>query len=90
VDLLVHPAHRLIEPAMLDWVEHLSRLDVDDPHPHVSVWSYAHDTYRNDLLAQRGYRRTEHFLSLSVRDLGQRVSEPDIPSGYVIRTMNGR
>jgi ribosomal protein S18 acetylase RimI-like enzyme len=89
VDLLVHPAHRSIEPAMLDWVEHLSRLDVDDPHPHVSVWSYAHDAWRNDLLRQRGYRRTEHFLSLSVRDLGQHVSEPDIPAGYVIRTMNG-
>ncbi|MGQ9548099.1 MAG: GNAT family N-acetyltransferase [Roseiflexus sp.] len=88
-DILVHPAHRSIEPAILDWIEHLSRLDVDDPHPHVSVWSYAHDTWRNDLLSQRGYQRTEHFLSLGVRDLGQHVAEPDIPPDYVIRTMNG-
>ncbi len=68
VDLLVHPAHRSIEPSMLDWVEHLSCLDVDDPYEHASVWSYAHNTWRNNLLAQRGYRRIEHFLSLSVRD----------------------
>ncbi len=57
----MHPAHRSIEPSMLDWMEHLICLDVDDPHAHASVWSYAHNTWRNNLLAQRGYRRIEHY-----------------------------
>ncbi|GIW01932.1 MAG: N-acetyltransferase [Roseiflexus sp.] len=89
VDLLVHPAYRAIEPAMLDWVEHLSRLDVDDPKPHVSVWSYEHDAYRNNLLMQRGYVRTDHFLSLSTRDLHEHVPEPEAPAGYTIRHVQG-
>jgi len=90
VDMVVHPRFRDIEPAMLDWAEHLGRLAAAvDPQPHVSVWSYAHDTYRNDLLAARGYTRTDHFLSLGVRDLDQSVPEPVVPPGYLLRHVHG-
>lgn len=90
VDMLVHPQFRAIEPAMLDWVEHLGRVATpDDPQAHVAVWSYEHDCFRNDLLAQRGYARSEHFLSLSVRDLTQEVCEPETPPGYHLRQVHG-
>ena len=88
VDLLVHPQQRALEPAMLDWAEHLERDPSGAAGPHqLTVWSFAHDALRNELLLGRGYTRTAIYLSLYVRDLAAAAPEPALPDGFTLRTL---
>ncbi|MBK8045886.1 MAG: hypothetical protein IPK16_01335 [Anaerolineales bacterium] len=63
-DLLVHPAHRDVEPELLDWaVANLAAPEKDDEPPSLTVWSLETDTYRNELLAASGFAPGPEFYS---------------------------
>jgi len=88
-DLLVHPAHREVEAAMLDWAEvHLAAADGDDA-PHVTTWSMTQDATRVKLLEANGYHRTEESLTWHTADLSRTIPAPDLPDGFTLRAFAG-
>lgn len=88
-DLLVHPAHRLIEDAMLDWAEANLASAEDDHPPQVTAWSMTQDASRVARLEARGYQRTEAWLIFHTADLRGAIPAPILPSGFTIRAFAG-
>jgi len=89
VDMMVHPRHRAIEEQMLAWAEQRSRAAGPSDGARLRAWSFARDEVRNMLLQQRGYQRTDTFLSYRSFDLDQPLAEPRVPPGYVLRNVQG-
>lgn len=88
-DLLVHPAHRKVEAAMLDWAEaNLATTDGDAP-PQVTTWALTRDTVRVQQLETRGYHRTDAYLIYHAADLRRAIPAPTLPPGYTIRAFAG-
>lgn len=87
VFLQIHPDYRHIESDMLDWTEaNLSKTEEDGTR-WLEVWSYANDTFRNELLLQRGYKQTEQHDNLRQRMMSQPIPDVPISEGYIIRAM---
>lgn len=88
-DLLVHPAHRDIEAAMLNWAEaHLAAADGDDA-PHATTWAMTQDATRVKLLEANGHHRTEASLTWHTADLSRTIPAPDLPDGFTLRAFAG-
>ncbi len=88
-DLLVHPAHREVEAAMLAWTEaHLAAAEDGDP-PAVTTWAMAQDAARAALLAAHGYRRTETCMVFHTADLARPIPTPVLLPGFTIRAFAG-
>jgi GNAT superfamily N-acetyltransferase len=85
--LQIHPDYRHIEPQMLDWVEAHHMQAADDESMSLDVWSYETDTYRNQLLTQRGYQRQDAFEMVRRRDMVKPIPSIDVPDGYQVRAM---
>lgn len=90
VNLLVHPAHRAIEDAMLDWAaaRHRERSGAAGGTP-LAVNAYDGDTGRVARLRGRGYKRTERCFRYRRRPLDGPIAAPELPSGYTIRHVAG-
>lgn len=88
-DLLVHPAHRAVEAAMLDYAETTLASSNDDNPPNVTTWSMTQDTVREVLLKQRGYTRTQSCLIFHTADLHRSIPAPDMPPSFAIRAFAG-
>lgn len=88
-DLLVHPAHRELETAMLVWAEaNLAAADGDDP-PCVTTWALTQDDAHIALLERRGYTRTDECLVFHTADLSRSIPAPVLPPGFTIRSFAG-
>ena len=88
-DLLIHPAHRELEPVMLAWAEaNLATADGDSP-PAVTAWALAQDAGRITLLEGCGYTRTDDHLVFHTADLRRAIPAPDLPPGFTIRAFAG-
>jgi hypothetical protein len=88
-DLLVHPAHRDIEAAMLNWAEaHLAAADGDNA-PHATTWAMTQDATRVKLLEANGHHRTEASLTWHTADLSRTIPAPDLPDGFTLRAFAG-
>lgn len=88
-DLLVHPAHREIEEAMLDWAEaNLAAAEGAAP-PQVTTWAMAQDNVRVMRLEARGYQRTGTHLIYHTADLRGTIPAPELPPGFTLRAFAG-
>ncbi len=88
-DLLVHPQHRGVEPAMLEWVEsNLADGDEDAPAS-VTTWAMARDAERIALFERRGYMRTDECLIFHTADLRRSIPAPELPDGFTLRAFAG-
>lgn len=87
VFLQIHPDYRHIESDMLDWAEANHNKAENDGSCWLEVWAYADDTFRNDLLHQRGYVQTEHHDNLRRRVMSDPVPVVPLPEGYTLRAM---
>lgn len=80
VFLQIHPTHRHLEAAMLDWAEaHLP--------PSIEVWAETDDSPRTTLLEARGYVQTEAHEITRRRPMHEPIAESALPQGYRLRTM---
>jgi mycothiol synthase len=86
VDLVSHPDHRACEAGMLEWAEAEGS---SRNRPTIRAWGFTRDAARNDLLERRGYERTGKHLLFWRRDLGEPLPEPELPPGYVVRSVRG-
>ncbi len=85
--LQIHPQRRELEPAMLDWSEaHLAQTG-ENGQRWLEVWAYADDTFRNDLLHQRGYIRSEAHENTRRRPMTLPIPDAAVPEGYTVRAM---
>jgi mycothiol synthase len=91
VDLLVHPDHRDLEDAMLDWAEsqHRARHAGEDEIPPFTAFPYDGDTERVARLRRRGYERTAYCYRYRRRPLDGPVPAPILPPGYTLRHVAG-
>ena len=88
-DLLVHPAHREVEAAMLAWAEaHLAAAEDGNP-PAVTTWAMAQDRERAALLAAHGYTRTDTCMIFHTADLARSIPAPALPPGFTLRPFAG-
>lgn len=83
--LLVHPAHRSLEAAMLDWAEDYYRKTPGTPLSSVTTWAYQGDTSRRALLQQRGYSPSDKAFAFLGRELNSEPPAAPLPPGYAIR-----
>ena len=90
-DLLVHPHHREVEDAMLDWHEarHRERHAGADALSPLTTYVFDGDTGRVARLRQRGYERVDRCYRYRHRSLGEPVVEPMLPGGYNLRHVAG-
>jgi mycothiol synthase len=88
-DMLVHPAHRQIEDAMLDWAEANLAAAEDDSPPQVTTWSMTQDAGRVARLEACGYQRMETCMIYHTADLRGAIPAPILPPGFTIRTFAG-
>jgi ribosomal protein S18 acetylase RimI-like enzyme len=87
VYLQIHPHHRAIEPAMLDWAQAALAQPLDGGGRWLEVHAYEHDDYRSDLLRGRGFKRTEAYENLRRRELSEPIPDSPVPDGYTVRAM---
>ena len=52
----------------------------------IVIWVNDSDTYRKDLLKERGYKKGEECNYLNVQNLDKEF-QPQLPDGYCIRSM---
>lgn len=88
-DLLVHPAHRVLEATMLTWAEaHLAAAE-DDAPSQVTTWAMTQDSARVAWLEARGYERTGKHLIFHTADLRRALPAPELPPGFTLRAFAG-
>lgn len=88
-DLLVHPAHREVEAAMLAWAEAYLTAPGDTKQPSLTTWAMTQDAIRVARLETQGYQRTASHLIYHTADLRRAISAPDLPHGFTIRAFAG-
>ncbi len=89
-DMIVHPAHRNAEPAMVAWAEeNLAGDDGEDGRKTVTTWALTQDATRVALLAEQGFCRTEKALIYHTVNLADSLEEPTVPAGYLLRGFAG-
>jgi len=89
-EIFSHPHHGAAEPHMLAYAEQHLRTPATAAEPAaLTLVSLESDTHRNELLAARGFLRTEGFLASHIIDLGQPTPAPQLPAGFAIRDMAG-
>ena len=88
-DLLVHPAHRDVEAAMLDWAEANLATTEGDAQPQVTTWAMTQDRDRVARLTERGYQRTDAHLIYHTADLRHAIPAPVLPAGFTLRAFAG-
>jgi ribosomal protein S18 acetylase RimI-like enzyme len=91
VDLLVHPDHRDIEDAMLDWAEarHRERHAGEGETPPFTTYTFDGDTGRVARLQRRGYERDAYCYRYRRRPLDGPLAAPTLPPGYTLRHVMG-
>jgi GNAT superfamily N-acetyltransferase len=84
--LNVHPDFRHLEPEMIDWaIAHVTAPMPDGPR--LEIYAYEYDAWRQRLLAERGFEKTETWGMIRHMRLGQRpLAQPVVAEGYTIRT----
>jgi mycothiol synthase len=88
-DLLVHPAYREVEAAMLAWAEAHLAAAADGDLPAVTTWAMAQDAARAALLTAHGYTRTDTCMIFHTADLARPIPPPALPPGFTIRPFAG-
>lgn len=89
VDVMAHPRHRTVEDGMLAWAEREEAGRATTRAHELTVWAFAGDSARTNLLRRRGYVRSDHYPSFRRHDLGEPVPAPVLPAGYVLRHVRG-
>ena len=90
-NLLVHPHHRAVEDAMLDWLEarHRERHAGADETPPLTIDAFDGDSERIARLRRRGYERTARCYRYRRRSLADPIAEPVLPAGYTLGHVAG-
>lgn len=80
---------RAIEAEMITWAEDHLMTEQTDDHRQLEFFVYDYDTYRQELLARRGYAKTEQGgMSRRLYLNRHSLPEPMIATGYKLRTTN--
>lgn len=87
VYLQVRPDQRRLEDEMMAWAEEHLAVETDDGKRRLRVRAYDYDTERQSMLEKRGYRRTDHLEHRFRRSLEVSLPEPQVPDGYVVRSL---
>ncbi len=90
-DLLVHPAHRVLEADLLDWAAASPLACSKDAEGRsiLKCWSFDRDHHRVALFRERGMERTDEVLCFRHRSLDNSVRSAELPDGYTIRHVAG-
>jgi mycothiol synthase len=79
--LQVRPGYDSLTGEMLDFAEAVVAVETADGKRRLNVWSRASDTYRNERLVSRGYRRGDDGNHHNAQPLRQAFI-PRLPDGY--------
>jgi mycothiol synthase len=82
----IRPGYRLVEEEMIEWAEKNIALPFGDGRKKIVIWVNESDTYRKDLLKERGYSKGKECSYLNVQSDFSPV-EIKIPADYIIRSM---
>ncbi len=83
----VHPDQRGLEDEMMAWAEENIAAEHKDGRRRLIVRAYDYDTFRHAMLQKRGYQQTEHLEHRFRRSLESPLPEPQVPDGYVVRSL---
>lgn len=81
--LQVHPDHRYVEARMLQWAER----NWAGAKARISTMGYDHDSQRQRLLAQRGYKDLGVGEHVRIYDLAKTYPEAVLPPGFRFATL---
>ncbi len=83
----VRPGYRYLELEMIEWAEfNIAKTVNAGKMKKIVIWVNDSDTYRKDLLKERGYKKGEECNYLNVQNLDKEF-QPQVPDGYCIRSM---
>ena len=85
--LQIHPDYRHLEPEMIAWAEeHLCKITPDGAGHILGMVVYEWDAWRQHLLRERGWVRTEEWGVMRRLRFGQKaLPEVRMPAGYTLR-----
>ncbi len=86
--LQVHPDFRHLEGEMIAWAEaRLAGQAADGMHRQLDIYVYEYDAWRQRLLAEQGFAKTEEWGMIRHMRLGrQPLAAPQMAAGYTLRT----
>ncbi len=85
--LQIHPDYRHIEDSMIAWAEVNLSAPTDDGVQRLDIFVHEYDTTRQQLLAQRGYKKMPWSgVSRRLRfDDDRTIEQPTVAAGYTLR-----
>jgi mycothiol synthase len=85
--LQLHPDWRHLEDEMVAWAEeHIGAPTQDGTQQRLDVYAYEYDAWRQHILRERGFTRTEEWGVIRRLHFGQKVIPPvQMPAGYMLR-----
>ena len=88
--LEVHPDYRHLEAEMIAWAEaHLTEPKTDNKGRQLQFFVYEYDVHRQQLLAERGYRKMSYGGVIRHMRFGEQpLARPRLVEGYTLRTTN--
>lgn len=85
----IHPDFRHLEPELVEWAEEQLAAEADDGKKALSMSVLTYDVWRQRVLAERGFQETPHGGVVRHMRLGaQPLPQPEVASGYTIRSTN--
>lgn len=85
--LQIHPDWRHLEPEMIAWAEeHISTIPADGAPRCLNMYVHEHDSWRQQLLQERGFVRTDDWGVVRRLLFGQKLLPcVQMPAGYTLR-----
>jgi len=86
--LQVHPEYRFLEDEMVAWgEEHLAVEAKNGTGRRITTAVFEFDVARQELLARRGYRKTDDCGYTRRRNMNEPIPDAAPPAGYVVRSL---
>ncbi len=85
----IRAGYRHLEKEMIKWIEENIAEFINNKKKErkIIIWSNDSDTYRNNLLKNHGFKKSDVCNYLNVQDLDKEY-KINVPEGYIIRSMS--